>query len=293
LNNPFPEGFVSMPGIPTDNPKQERPAKEMSYWRMELAVPLLSFGGALLAIIFWISNIPLDFRISILGCVLASWVLAYLAWIRPKKDIVALSTPLYSFIFIAVPTDVFSSVILELLYAASLTILLVRLKFRFGRPGTAAFGVKELADPLKTYVEQTRVTCGKLDPETAHNATLAFVRFAEGNYGEAARVSGTAAGQLEDSGDNPCLTRAFKIVREHAALLDKSLPLPQTFLTFLPEDADLLAKPVPVSPGNDQEFYTSLDNALLLLFSVAWTLSEKDRPHLKACEAFAQRLLTE
>ena len=282
-----------MAGTPTDNPKQERRDDEKLNLWLELAVPLLSFGGALLAIIFWIGNVPLDFRISILGCVLASWVLAYLAWIRPKKDIVALSTPLYSFIFIAVPTDVFSSVVLELLYAASLTILLVRLKYRFGRTGTAAYGVKELADPLKTYIEQTSGSCSGISPETGHSAAVIFVRFAEGNYGEAARVSGTAAGQLEDSGDNPCLARAFKIVREHAALLDTSLPRPQTFLTFYPEDADLLANTVPVSPGNDQEFYTTLDNALLLLFSAAWTASERDRPHLQACEAFAQKLLTE
>ena len=280
-----------MAGIPTDNPEQEKPAEEMSHRWLELAVPLLSFGGALLAIIFWISNVPLDFRISILGCVLASWVLAYLAWIRPKKDIVALSTPLYSFIFIAVPTDVFSSVVLELLYAASLTILLVRLKYRFGSIRLQQrYGVKELADPLKTYVEQTSGSCAGISPETGHSAAVIFVRFAEGNYGEAARVSGTAAGQLEDTGDNSCLTRAFKIVREHAALLDKSLPRPQTFLTFSPEDADLLAKPVSGSPENDQEFYTTLDNALLLLFSAAWNTSEKDRPHLLACEAFAQKL---
>jgi hypothetical protein len=282
-----------MAGIPTDNPKQERPAKKMSNWKMELAVPLLSFGGALLAIFLWINNTPLDFRISILGCVLASWVLAYLAWIRPKKDIVALSTPLYSFIFIAVPTDIFSSVILELLYAASLTILLVRLKYRFGRSGTAAYGVKELSDPLKTYIEHTSGSCAGINPETGHSAAVIFVRFAEGNYGEAARVSGTAAGHLEDTGDNSCLTRAFKIVKEHAALLDKSLPRPQTFLTFSPEDADLLARSVPVSMENDQEFYTILDNALLLLFSVAWTASEQDRLHLHACEAFAQKLFTQ
>ncbi|MFA5348249.1 MAG: hypothetical protein WC294_08930 [Methanoregula sp.] len=282
-----------MAGIPTDNPEMKKDAVENRYWWLEIAVPLLSFGGALLAIIFWISTIPLDFRISILGCVFASWVLAYLAWVRPKKDIVALSTPLYSFIFIAVPTDVFSSVILELLYAASLTILLVRLKYRFGRTGTAAFGVKELADPLKTYVGQTSAACGTLDPETAHQATLAFVRFAEGNYGDAARVSGIAEGHLEGTGDNPCLARAFRIVREHAALLDKSLPRPQDFLIFYPEDADLLAKPVPDAPGNDQEFYTTFDNALLLVFSAAWTASEPDRPHLQACETFAQRLLTE
>jgi hypothetical protein len=281
-----------MAGTPTDNPKQERRDDEKLNLWLELAVPLLSFGGALLAIIFWIGNVPLDFRISILGCVLASWVLAYLAWIRPKKDIVALSTPLYSFIFIAVPTDVFSSVILELLYAASLTILLVRLKYRFGRSGTAAYGMKDLADPLRTYIEQTSSSCPGISPETGHSAAVIFVRFAEGNYGEAARESGTAAGKLEDTGDTSCLTRAFNIIREHAALMDRSLPPPQNFLTFYPEDTELLAKPVPVSPVNDQEFYTTLDNALLLAFSAAWTASGQDRPHLLACQAFAQKLMS-
>lgn len=281
-----------MAGTPTDNPKPEKPAKEMSTWRIELAVPLLSFGGALLAIILWSSNSPLDFRISILGCVLASWVLAYLAWIRPKKDIVALSTPLYSFIFIAVPTDPFSSVILELLYAASLTILLVRLKYRFGSPGTAAKGVKELSDPLRTYIEQTSGSCPGTSPETGHSAAVTFVRFAEGNYKDAARVSGIAAGQMDHEGNNSCLTRAFKIVREHAALLDASLPRPQTFLTFSPDDAALLAKPVPVSEESDREFYTTLDNALLLVFTAAWTASGQDRPHLLACQAFAQKLMS-
>jgi len=281
-----------MADIPADNPKQKKDADEHSYWWLELAVPLLSFGGASLAILFWVTSAVIDFRVSILGCILASWVLAYLAWIRPRKDIVALTTPIYSFIFIAVPTDVFSSVILELLYAASLTVLLVRLKYRFGRPGTAAYGMKDLADPLKTYIGQTSGSCAGISPDTGHRAAVIFVRFAEGNYGEAARVSGTAAGQLEDTGDNPCLTRAFKIVREQAALLDKSLPRPQTFLTFSPEDAQLLAKAVPVSPGNDQEFYATLDNALLLIFSVAWNTSEQDRPHLRACEAFAQKLMS-
>ena len=62
---------------------------------LEYLVPLLSFGGALVGIFFWITSASVDYRISILGCVLASWVLAYLAWMRPKKDIVALSTPVY------------------------------------------------------------------------------------------------------------------------------------------------------------------------------------------------------
>jgi hypothetical protein len=278
--------------VMSDNHGQEKQAKEMSHRWLELAVPLLSFGGALLAFVIWVSSAPLDFRISILGCVLASWVLAYLAWIRPKKDIVALTTPLYSFIFIAIPTDVFSSMVLEVLYAASLTILLVRLKYRFGATASTAYRLKELAAPLKTYVARTSGSCPGISPESGHSAAVIFVRFAEGNYGEAARESGTAAGRLEDAGTSSCLTRAFKIVREHAALLDKALPRPQAFQTFSPEDAALLAKPVADSPEKDREFYATLDNALLLLFSAAWNTSEKDRTHLLACEAFAQKLMS-
>ena len=259
---------------------------------LEFAVPLFSFGGALIAILFLITGAQTDFRISILGCVIASWVLAYLAWIRPKKDIVALSTPIYSFIFIAVPTDSSSAVILELLYAVSLTILLVRLKYRFGKPGTAVFGGRELADPLKTYIEHTRESSSVISPETAHLATLAFVRFAEGEYKNSAQFSGTAAGQLEGTGSNTCLTHAFKIVKDQAALLDQSLPRPQTYLTFSPEDACLLAKPTDPSHDQDTEFYTMLDNALLLVFSAAWNASERDRPHLLACQAFAQKLMS-
>jgi hypothetical protein len=217
-------------------------------------------------------------------------VLAYLAWIRPRKDIVALTTPIYSFIFIAVPGDPFSTIVLELLYAASLTILLVRLKYRFGDPGIAISELKELADPLKTYVGQTQGVCGGISPKTAHQATLAFVMFAQAEYGAAANASGTAAEEMEESGNNSCLTQAFKIVREHAELLDRSLPRPQTFLTFSPEDADLLAKPA--SHGDEQEFYAALDNALLLVFSAAWNNSRPDRPHLLSGQSFALKLMS-
>jgi hypothetical protein len=272
--------------MPEENPDRN------SHRLMEIGVPLLSFGGASLAVIFWITGATIDFRLSILGCVLGSWLLAYLAWIQPKKDIVALTTPIYSFIFLTVPTDNFSAVILELLYAVSLTILLVRLKYRFSKPGTAAPDAKELAEPLRTYIEQTRDIWSGTSPEAAHHATVAFVRFAEGEFGETARRSGTAAGQPEDAGNAPCLTRAFMIVSEHATLLDQSLPRPATYRTFLPEDSGMLAKPLSPAQDDDAGFYTTLDNALLLLFSAAWSVSEADRPHLLACQAFAQKLLS-
>jgi hypothetical protein len=278
--------------MPADNPKQKTDADNQSYLWLEIAVPLLSFGGALLGILLWVTDAAVDIRVSIVGCILASWVLAYLAWIRPRKDIVALTTPIYSFIFIAVPSDPFSTIVLELLYAASLTILLVRLKYRFGNPGIAISELKELADPLKTYVGQTKGACGGISPKTAHQATLVFVMFAQGEYGAAANASGTAAGEMEEAGNNSCLKQAFKIVREHAELLDRSLPRPQTFLTFLPEDADLLAKQVPASHGKEQEFHAALDNALLLVFSAAWNNSGPDRTHLLSTQSFALKLMS-
>ena len=259
---------------------------------MEYAVPVLSFGGALLAILFWITDAQIDFRVSIFGCVLSSWVLAYLAWIRPKKDIVALTTPIYSFIFLGFPIDSFSAIILELLYAASLTILLVRLKYRFGVPSAPNIDKNELADPLlKSYIEKTRDTLVSTSPEPAHSAAVVFVRFAEGNFLPAARAAESAIAHTSDASAPRSLQGAFAIVKEQAERLDTSLPQPETFLVFPPEDAGVLAKIPDPKFGTSEEYHTALENALLLLFAAAWN-ADSDRPHLLQCQAFAQKLLT-
>ena len=259
---------------------------------LEYAVPLLSFGGALVGIFFWVTTASVDYRISILGCVLASWVLAYLAWMRPKKDIVALSTPIYSIIFFAVPMEGnFSAVVLELLYAVSLTILLIRLKFRFGAQAVKAPDKKELVDPVKTYVEKIHETGLFPHPGIAHTAAVVFVRFAEGEFFDAARAAKSSIAEQNDAvGPELCLKRAFEIVREQSNLLDQSLPAPETFLTFSADDAPMLAQVPDPKFGKSEEYDTALENALLILFAVAWNV-ESDRPHLLQCQAFAQRLL--
>jgi hypothetical protein len=258
--------------------------------RLEYAVPLLSFGGAFLGIFFWVTDASVDYRISILGCVFASLVLAYLAWMRPKKDIVAISTPIYSFIFLAIPTENYSAVILEVLYAMSLTILLFRLKSRFGEEVLPAPDKKELVDPLKTYVEKTCDTVVPPQPGLAHDAAVVFVRFAEGEYFKAASASKTAIAYEPENGPARCLIRAFEIVGEQASRLDQSLPAPETFLSFSPEDACMLARVPDPKFGTSEEYDTALENALLLLFAAAWN-ADSDRPHLLQCQAFAQRLL--
>ena len=259
---------------------------------LELAVPVISFGGIVIAFLFLNQGYIQSFRIAAAGCIIASFILAYLAWIRPKKDIVALTTPMYSIIFFVLPSDLIPDLILPILYAVSLTILLVRLKYRFGKPGTPVSMGKELGGSLKTYIDKTQDTLKNTPPDTAHRATLAFVQFAQGDYGKVARLTATVSITGEDTARDQSLTRAFAIVKEHAELLDQSLPRPFTYHVFNPEDVDLLAKHMPPGLDNDKEFYLALDNALLLLYSAGWNGSEQDRPHLLTRQAFAQKLMS-
>ena len=277
---------------PGGDPDQLTQSDNRIHLGLELAVPLFSFGGILIAFLLLGQGYIQSFRIAAAGCIIASFILAYLAWIRPKKDIVALTTPMYSIIFFVLPTDMIPDLILPILYAISLNILLVRLKYRFGKPGTAVSMGKELGGSLKTYIDQTREPLKNVSPDTAHNATLAFVRFAQGDYAKVARISETVTGNGDTAGCDQCLARAFSIVKEHAALLDKSLPHPFTYLVFNPEHADLLAKHLPPGQDDDHEFYLALDNALLILYSAGWNGSEQDRPHLLSRQPFAQKLMS-
>ena len=274
-----------------DPNKPTQPDNSMNRW-LELAVPGFAFGGILIAFFLSGQGNILSFRIASAGCIIASIILAYLAWIRPKKDIVALTTPIYAVILFVLPSDLVPDLILPILYAISLNILLVRLKYRFGKPGTAVTMGKELGGSLKTYIDRTREPLKNLSPDTAHSATLAFVQFAQGDYARVARISETVSGTDDNPLRDQCVARAFSIVKEHAALLDNALVLSDTYLVFNPEHADLLAKQMPPGQDKDHEFYLALDNALLLLYSAAWNGSEQDRPHLLSRQAFAQKLMS-
>ncbi len=256
---------------------------------LELAIPLLSFGATFAGILLWRAGFEIGFQYFSIGCAIGSVLLAYLAWIRPKKDIVALSTPIYAFIFFVVPTDYASGVLLQLLYASSLTLLLVRLKYRFGESHTAVSSGKELSAPLRDYIGKTREAVTSTNPRTGHTAAVAISQFSLGEYAAAARTAATGTGQPEETGE--LLARAFGIVSEQGRVLERSIPRPEPFLTFSPEHESLLAKPLQASDSEDRRFDATLDNALLLLFSAAWNTSEEDRGHLLACQGFAMRLL--
>jgi hypothetical protein len=265
-----------------DAPKRKRIAYA------EALVPVLAFGGTITGMALWNAGVQFEFQYAAIGGFLGSCLLAYLAWTRPTKDIVALSTPIYGFIFLANPIDYTSGVLLQLLYAAGLTVLAARLRYRFGEAGPGSSSKELAAGPLLIYVESTREAFSALGPVAGHSAAAAFVSFSEGEYGRAADLSHAAV--CQDGTPGP-VVRAFSILRQHAELLDKNLPRPVTHLTFLPDDAALLARPLSVSDDPDRAFDTQLDNALLLLFSAAWHASPDARPSLLGLQQFAGKLL--
>lgn len=255
----------------------------------EALVPLTAFGGTISGIVLWNAGILTEIQYAAAGGFLASCLLAYLAWLRPRKDIVSLTTPVYGFLFMVNQVDYIGGIVLQLLYACGLTALVIRLHYRFGAGVPDSFpGTDLAAGPLKNYVGLTRDAFIAIDPLTGHSAAAAFISFSEGNYQKAADLSHAAV--CHDGTPEP-VVRAFSILRQHAELLEKNLPRPVAYLKFLPADSSLLAKPLPPEENPDHEFEAMMDNALLLLYSAAWHASEADRALLLASEEFAKKLL--
>ncbi|HOT95407.1 MAG TPA: hypothetical protein PK089_09510 [Methanoregulaceae archaeon] len=108
---------------------------------LAVSIPVLAFGGIPVAIALarsgWIDD-PGRFA---WGCVCASLLLAYLAYLKPKKDIVSLLVPFFALLIFIVPMEITPTVLTQVLFAATLTALVVRLQLRFsekrGDAGTA------------------------------------------------------------------------------------------------------------------------------------------------------------
>lgn len=280
--------FKGLESMSADTTKKAETKNRM----LEYAVPLLGFMGAFLGIVILTFNIAIDIRITIIGCLLSSFVLAYLAWIRPRKDVVALSTPLYSIIFLGFPLDDFSTVVLEVMYAASLTALLVRLRNRFGESGALVMEKTELAEPISRYMERIPDVLQNVSKESGHAAARIVTQFARGDFHDAALTAEAEVAQLNDARAPRIVQEAFAIVREQAERLDKSFPAPERFVTFSSDAHSMLVKE-PVSRGDKNDLYNStLENALVLLFACAWAASEQNRADLLSQEGFVLQLLS-
>ncbi len=111
---------------------------------LSAGVPLASFGG--IAVAFGLANAGLiaDPGSFAWGCVIGSVLLAYLAYLKPRRDLVSLCAPLFALIIFIVPGDLRPNVLTQLLFAATLTILVIRVNRSFSKKrGDARTAVPE------------------------------------------------------------------------------------------------------------------------------------------------------
>jgi hypothetical protein len=102
------------------------PKNHLHLW---LVVPALAWGGILARILLPFPPPYISF--GAYGCVLGSIAIAVLALGKKKKDIVSLCTPIFALIIFITPLETRPGLLMEVLYAATLTALLIRLEKRF------------------------------------------------------------------------------------------------------------------------------------------------------------------
>jgi hypothetical protein len=98
---------------------------------LSFLVIILAWGGIALAILFQYAGLISHGAHHPWGCVFASFVIAYLAYIKERKDIVTLFTPLCAIlIFFGLGIES-PSFLLQFLYALTLMAMLLRLHLTF------------------------------------------------------------------------------------------------------------------------------------------------------------------
>ncbi len=94
---------------------------------LSIGVPLFSFGGIGVAIALGNAGLIDDPGRFAWGCVIASVLLAYLAYRKPRRDLVSLCAPLFAFLIFVLPGELQPNLLTQALFAATVTILTVRL----------------------------------------------------------------------------------------------------------------------------------------------------------------------
>ena len=248
---------------------------------LEAAVPLIAFGVTGAGIVLWGAGHAIGFQYFSAGCLISSIILAYLAWTRPRKDIVSLSTPIYGIVFISTPIDAEAGAILQLLYATGLTILLIRLRRRFSGIPPASSGVLSSDEPLGAYRDRIQAGMPPAPPDLTRIAGRVVIRFAEGEF-EQVRQFASQLPVIPAGAGSGLLATAFGIVAEQADHIIAGSPVPAAYHEFSAEQRPFLFHPISGDMDRDRQYHLELDNALILLYVAA--LGSQDNEILLALD---------
>jgi hypothetical protein len=258
---------------------------------LSVAVPLTSFGGLGLAIALQYLGIIPDAGEFYWGCVIGSICLGYLAWIKPRRDIVALLAPLYAFLIFIVPLEMRPNIVLQALFAISITILLVRLNKRFSSPPSKKSEEDPMEKYLYDYMQRISPNYRDMDPDAAHEIASTILSFKFELYPKTLQSAENALARIPDTGAAKTLRKAVTIIRDRADNLQKSRIKVVSEQSFSPEDEQYLAIVLPPESVENQEDL-KLDNALLLLYAVAYLESPDDGQSLDEHQNFVLQIIS-
>lgn len=257
--------------------------------RLSIAVPILCFGGAALGIFLWKGGYIRDPGSFYWGCIAGAVLLAYLAWLKPRRDIVSLLAPMYAVIIFLLPLENKPTVLLQILFGASLTILVVRLNLRFSAP-VKKFGEDPMEKYLFDYMHRITPLYRGINRETAHEIASAVLSFKFGLYPNTINSAENAVSRLTGEGPIATLRKALIVIRDRASNLEQSEVKSYSHETFDPGEDPYLAVNLPPEKIDNREDFT-LDNSILLCYAVAYLYSPDDGQVLDEHQNYVLQIL--
>ncbi|MDN7013562.1 hypothetical protein FGW20_11070 [Methanoculleus sp. FWC-SCC3] len=254
-----------------------------------IAVPAIAFLGIGIELLLASVDFPYAVWAGVIGCVIASCILCYQAYQKPRRDLVSLFTPLFAFLILVIPNEISSGgVIVQTVFAATITFLAVRVEKVFNTPKLQEKTMKQM---LNEYIIRLKPLLAVIDEETGHLVAQSLLTYKFGLYANAMEKSTEALARLDAITPRPVtLERALLIFRERAGGFAESRVTANPEHVFTEEDYGDLA----IHISDDQiEDSTALDldNALILLYAVGIETSPEDEQALEEHQRFIIQIL--
>jgi Ca2+/Na+ antiporter len=258
---------------------------KLRHW---IAVPAVSFGGIGIELLLASVGFPYAVWAGIAGCVAASCVLCYQAYLKPRRDLVSLFTPLFAFLIFIMPNDISSGVIVQTLFAATITFLAIRVEKLFNATKPQE---RTMKDVLNEYIARIEPLFAVIDEETGHLIAQSLLTYKFELYGSAAEKMTAALARLDAITPHPgAVERALLILRERTGDLADSRVTANPEHTFTEADYDNLA--IRLRPDQIEDpAALDLDNALVLLYAVGIETSPDDEQALEEHQRFVIQIL--
>ncbi|KDE56347.1 hypothetical protein EI28_11245 [Methanoculleus sp. MH98A] len=262
------------------------PGTESRLW---IAVPAVSFLGIGIELLLASVGFPYALWAGVAGCVIASCILCYQAYQKPRRDLVSLFTPLFAFLILVIPNEISSGgVLVQTIFAATITFLAVRVEKVFNAPKLQEMTMKQM---LNEYIGRIEPLLAVIDEETGHLVAQSLLTYKFGLYANAMEKSTEALARLDAITPRPgALERALLILRERAGGFAKSRVTANPEHVFTEEDYDDLA--IQLRPDLVEDpAVLDLDNALILLYAVGIETSPEDELPLEEHQRFIIQIL--